>query len=197
MLSNEQKFCYKEMMKYINQRIGTFIEKADRAHVYVAGGAIVSALSGIGIRDYDIYFETETLAKRYEKHLAQLSDPFSIGEFKYGKFSLTHIESGISFIIKLWGAPSEIIETFDFMHCKCYAYLNDKEPTLSDEVLSLINRKELEIWNPQHPHRTLMRAAKFINRGWNVSPDVWEDICTNSGFADLTTLRDDLRDFAS
>lgn len=138
---------------------------------YIAGGAIVSTLQKTEIQDIDVYFRDENSRDKFVK----LATSFGFNKTVncYETFC-SKLNLNVQFIVTFTGTPEEMIENFDFIHCKvAYDYVTNNvvygNPKKSMSVIKAIYNKKLAI-NPgcKYPIRAIERMAKFCNRGYEL-----------------------------
>ncbi len=75
----------------------------------------------------------------------------------------------IQIVIRFFGEPDEIHENYDYIHCMNYwTSWNNRLVLRKDAVLSLLT-KELKYKGSKYPIASLVRARKFIQRGWSIN----------------------------
>ena len=75
----------------------------------------------------------------------------------------------IQLVIRFYGEPREIHDTYDFVHCMNYWDSNSEDLTLNPEALEAILSKTLVYKGSKYPVCSVIRARKFINRGWKIN----------------------------
>lgn len=152
---------------------GIVIDDEDRDKIFVAGGAVVATFTDSFIKDFDLYFNDQATLDKYV-------DKATLAGYARTKFSYKHEDSQVTFIHHYVGKAEDIIDRFDFVHCQVFAYLND-ELIGRDNLTTLAINKRLLITNKiTHPTMSLMRAIKFIRKGWTIEADEWKKICNAS-----------------
>lgn len=79
------------------------------------------------------------------------------------------LSNKIQLILRFWGKPDEIHETYDFLHCKGYWTSWDNKLEISKEVYEAIINKSLFYTGSLYPVCSLFRMRKFIKRGWTIN----------------------------
>jgi len=74
----------------------------------------------------------------------------------------------IQIVIRFWGTPDKIHETYDFVHATNYFTLNDGLVT-NKEALESILTKQLKYKGSLYPVTSVIRIQKFIKRKWNIT----------------------------
>lgn len=79
------------------------------------------------------------------------------------------LSDGIQIVLRFYGTPEEIHETYDFLHCKIYYDLDRNKLEYSKEILRSILDKRLQYTGSRYPVCSVIRLRKFIRRGWHVN----------------------------
>ncbi len=94
-------------------------------------------------------------------------------EDKYRPVYLTSnaitLSDKIQLIIRFFGEHDQIHENFDFVHCKCFYDYYKNELILPSRSLEAIINKELYYTGSLYPICSIIRARKFIKRGWSIN----------------------------
>jgi len=77
------------------------------------------------------------------------------------------LSDGVQFILRFTGSPEEIHKNFDFAHTKCYQ--TSKGIVLDPFALECILTKTLKYTGSLYPVSSIIRARKFVRRGWTIS----------------------------
>ena len=75
----------------------------------------------------------------------------------------------IQLVVRFYGEPSEIHDTYDFEHTKGYFDFGKNELVVPERVWELTTNKTLIYSGSKYPVASLFRIRKFINRGWNIN----------------------------
>jgi uncharacterized protein YggL (DUF469 family) len=149
----------------------------------VAGGAITSIFSGVGIRDYDLYFtdnsKREEVEKWFDEHMtkqAETNNALSYYWFNPDKKNEREQGSPDNLNFQLITIPSteggtkNIFERFDYTICMGAYRFEDETFVLHDDFLQHLAQRKL-VFNPKtlYPINSLIRSKKYMNRGFNMS----------------------------
>lgn len=74
----------------------------------------------------------------------------------------------LQIVIRFWGEPSVIHETYDFAHATNYYTYRQGVHTNIDALESLLT-KQLMYKGSLYPVTSIIRAKKFVSRGWKIS----------------------------
>lgn len=96
---------------------------------------------------------------------------------KYLSSNAITLSDKIQLIIRFYGAPEEIHENYDFVHCTNYWDSKNHELILKPEALEALLNKELKYVGSKYPLCSVIRTRKFINRGWFISAGQYLKIC--------------------
>lgn len=72
----------------------------------------------------------------------------------------------IQLILRFYGDPDEIHESYDFVHCMNYWESGEGKLTLKPEALEALRSRTLVYKGSQYPLCSIIRTQKFIKRGW-------------------------------
>lgn len=101
----------------------------------------------------------------------------------------------IQLVIRFYGNVEDIHKNYDFAHCTCsYDYSEDKV-NLPNKALECIINKELYYIGSKYPLCSIIRARKFITRGWHINAGQYLKMCLQLNELDLhnfDTFRDQL-----
>lgn len=75
----------------------------------------------------------------------------------------------IQITVRFYGQPSDIHDTYDFVHTKAYWTSWDNEVVIPREVYEAVVNKSLVYTGSKYPVCSVFRMRKFIKRGWNVN----------------------------
>jgi len=75
----------------------------------------------------------------------------------------------IQITVRFWGQPSDIHDTYDFVHTKAYWTSWDNQVVIPKEVYEAVINKSLVYTGSKYPVCSVFRLRKFIKRGWNVN----------------------------
>lgn len=101
----------------------------------------------------------------------------------------------IQIVIRFWGDIQEIHKNYDFTHCTCSWSSWDNNLVLPQQALECIINKELFYIGSKYPLCSIIRARKFINRGYSINAGQYLKMCLQLNELDLhnvETLKDQL-----
>lgn len=91
----------------------------------------------------------------------------------------------IQVVLRFYGSVEEIHKYYDFVHCTCsYDYCKN-EVVLPERALEAIISKELYYVGSKYPLCSIIRARKFINRGWTINAGQYVKMCLQLNELDL------------
>jgi len=79
------------------------------------------------------------------------------------------LSNGVQIVVRFYGEPSDIHDTYDFEHTKAYYDNKAKEVVIPKEVYEMVINKTLRYSGSRYPVCSLFRLRKFINRGWKIN----------------------------
>lgn len=77
------------------------------------------------------------------------------------------LSDNLQIVIRFWGDNTKIHESFDFIHATNYFTFDEGLVTNKAALESLITR-QLKYQGSLYPLTSIIRARKFIKRGWNI-----------------------------
>lgn len=90
-------------------------------------------------------------------------------QLKFASSNSLILSNEIQVITRIVGNPAELHKTFDFIHCVSY-YTEQTGLVLNKFAMESILTKELKYMaSSPYPMCSIMRAKKFIQRGWTIS----------------------------
>lgn len=104
------------------------------------------------------------------------------------------LSNGIQIVVRFYGEPDKIHETYDFQHTKAY-WTSATGTIIPNEVYDAVVNKTLIYTGSKYPVCSIFRMRKFIERGWRINAGQMLKICMQVSELDLTdidTLEDQL-----
>ena len=101
----------------------------------------------------------------------------------------------IQIVIRFWGDVVEIHKNYDFAHCTCSWSSWDDNLLLPQKALECIINKELFHIGSKYPLCSIIRARKFIKRGYSIDAGQYLKMClqlNELNLHDIETLKDQL-----
>lgn len=126
-------------------------------------------------------FEDSVSDKHYRDELAKIGERVRTEEKlikkkdlpKYRPVFLTNnaisLSDKIQIVLRFYGSPEEIHKNYDFVHCSSYYTMHNDTLVLPSKALEAIINKELIYTGSKYPLCSLVRARKFMNRGWYIN----------------------------
>lgn len=137
----------------------------------VAGGAIASIIQGDTPKDYDTFITNKEALGKIKGYYHDLKKSNTTG-VNYGiqfiSESAITLFGDIQIVTSVCGTEAEILETFDFLHCKALYNLREDKVYIPDFVLKEIKEKQLIYTGNKYPLMALWRVRKFLMRGYNI-----------------------------
>ena len=104
------------------------------------------------------------------------------------------LSSGIQIVVRFYGEPDKIHETYDFQHTKAY-WTSATGTIIPNEVYDAVINKTLIYTGSKYPVCSIFRMRKFIERGWKINAGQMLKMCMQVSALDLMdidTLEDQL-----
>jgi hypothetical protein len=139
---------------------------------FLAGGAVLSLMTGNKINDLDLYFASrEAVAEFIEEnngvYLYSVTDKsisLSLSTTKYGtkEFQLIYFDS--------YNSADEVFHDFDFTVCMCAYSFDDKQFYFHTDFWEHLGAKKL-VFSPstKFPIISLLRVEKYQQKGFSIS----------------------------
>ena len=79
------------------------------------------------------------------------------------------LKGGVQLIFRFYGEPEVVHKSYDFIHAMSYWDPKTNELVMPAKTLEAILTKELVYTGSKFPLASILRAKKFINRGWTIN----------------------------
>ena len=138
---------------------------------------IIVRSSGVAAENPDILSEpAEDVYELLEKADALPEEALEQSGDKKEKFRPVFLSSNaitlsdrMQLVIRFYGAPQQIHDTYDFVHCTNYWRSDTKELVLNPKALESIITKTLYYMGSKYPLCSIIRLRKFLKRGWSIN----------------------------
>jgi hypothetical protein len=150
----------------------------NRDRMVIAGGCFTSMITGDTLKDYDVFLLDDDHNRRIAEYMAtkhRERDDIRIGGSNYmdnSKIEQTIFfqKSKFQYITTKYKTREELIDHFDFKHCRVSYDLMTEKLFITRETMDLILKKELDPSRPDDPPKP-WRYEKFQARGWKMVGD--------------------------
>ena len=105
------------------------------------------------------------------------------------------LSNKVQLITRFYGDAEEIHTNYDFVHCTCYWTSEDNNLVLPASALESIITRELVYIGSKYPLCSIMRAKKFVQRGWQINAGQFVKMAlqlNGMDFYDVNILEDQL-----
>ena len=92
----------------------------------------------------------------------------------------------VQLILRFYGEPEEIHQSYDFAHCMNYWESGENKLTLKPAALEALLSKTLVYHGSQYPLCSVIRSRKFIERGWRINAGQYLKMAMQISNLDLT-----------
>lgn len=99
------------------------------------------------------------------------------------------LRGGVQIIVRFYGQPHEIHDTFDFTHCTCYWESSTGKCVLPADALEALLTKTLVYRGSYYPVSSIIRTRKFIERGWRINAGQYLKMIMQVNSLDLGDLK--------
>ncbi|MCK5614005.1 hypothetical protein KAR91_69725 [Candidatus Pacearchaeota archaeon] len=79
------------------------------------------------------------------------------------------LSDAMQIIVRFYGEPSDVHDTFDYQHTMAYYTSWDRELIIPKEVYEAVINKQLIYTGSKYPICSLFRMRKFMDRGWRIN----------------------------
>lgn len=138
-----------------------------RVYIYIKSAGVVSAIKKGEYR----YFEADPDGRGADEFLDALEGS-NVGDEEKGSYdplwlsnNAITLKDKVQVVIRFWGDPAVIHETYDFVHCTNYWTYADGI-VLNAKALESLLTKELVYMGSHYPICSVIRTRKFLARGW-------------------------------
>jgi len=139
------------------------IEGTDRIRIYIQSDGIAGEIPENTDRDFEIAKDIMG-----EKPLEEAEEDKNFRPVFLSSNAIT-LSDGIQLIVRFWGQPAEIHDTFDFIHTKAYWTSQERKINIPKEAYEAVMSKTLIYTGSKYPICSLFRIRKFIQRGWTIN----------------------------
>lgn len=155
----------------------------------------VRSVGAVGV-DYIPHEETDA---QYRRAMALIGDELkksakiSVDDLPpYSPIFITNnaitLKNGVQIVLRFYGEPEEIHKNYDFVHCTSYWTSWNNALVMPPRALEAIINKELYYIGSKYPLCSVIRARKFLKRGWNINAGQYVKMILQLNALDLTNL---------
>ena len=98
------------------------------------------------------------------------------------------LSDGIQIVVRFYGEPKQIHDTYDFAHTKAYWCYHEDDVVISKEVYEAVINKTLIYTGSRYPVCSAIRMRKFIERGWKINAGQILKMAMQISDLDLTNI---------
>lgn len=98
------------------------------------------------------------------------------------------LSNDIQIVVRFYGEPNEIHDTYDFIHTKAYYDIKEDKVMIPNEVYEHVINKTLNYTGSKYPVCSIFRVRKFIERGWKINAGQLLKICMQISKLDLMNI---------
>lgn len=115
---------------------------------------------------FDPLSDVKDIADEAKEAVAGQGDKYSAAFLSTNAISL---RGKMQLILRFYGEPDEIHESYDFIHCMNYWESGTGKLTLRPEALEALLSRTLVYAGSQYPLCSVIRTRKFVKRGWRIN----------------------------
>lgn len=97
------------------------------------------------------------------------------------------LSNGIQIVVRFFGEPDKVHDTFDFVHTRAY-WTNQSKTVIPNEVYEATINKTLIYTGSRYPVCSVFRLRKFIQRGWRINVGQILKMCMQISELDLSDV---------
>lgn len=99
------------------------------------------------------------------------------------------LSNKIQIVTRFYGEVEEIHKNYDFVHCTCAWSSWNNEVFLPPKALECIINKELHYVGSKYPLCSIIRARKYIERGYHINAGQYVKMCMQLNELDLKDVK--------
>ncbi|AUQ64400.1 hypothetical protein [Phaeobacter inhibens] len=141
---------------------------------------------------FDPLSDVKDIADEVREEAAGDVDKYSPAFLSSNAISL---RSKVQLILRFYGDPDEIHQSYDFVHCMNYWESGTGALTLKPEALEALLSRTLVYAGSQYPLCSVIRTRKFVERGWRINAGQYLKMAmqiSQLNLADHVTLEEQL-----
>jgi hypothetical protein len=168
------------------------VVEGDRVRIRIQSAGIIS--EGVDDENYQ-YFEMipdPTVAESYIQDIMDkpVDDEQDVSKPKHRPVFLSDnaitLSGKIQLVIRFYGSPEQIHENYDFVHAMSWWRSEDGHLETPNKALLAMMTKELVYNGSKYPLASIIRARKFIQRGWSINAGQYLKMVLQLGEMDLS-----------
>lgn len=98
------------------------------------------------------------------------------------------LSRGVQIVVRFYGEPDEIHDTYDFEHCKAFYDHGKRVLSIPNGVYEATINKTLIYTGSRYPVCSVFRLRKFIGRGWHINAGQILKMCMQISAIDLLDI---------
>ncbi len=132
---------------------------------------------------------TEALDDQPEEKLADKEEDKPRYRPRFLTSNAITLTDKVQLVLRFTGPPEQIHSNYDFVHCTNYWHSATRQLTLRQEALEATLARDLRYVGSKYPVCSLVRARKFIKRGWNINAGQLLKMAFQISKLDLSNLK--------
>jgi hypothetical protein len=178
LFSTNEQALFQSMKRHIwdawqGKRVFDENQLWNRDRMVIAGGCFASMITGDPIKDYDVFLLDDDHNRKIMEYMISKygdRDDVRVGNSNYMhnnkiEYTIFFQKSKFQYITTKYKTREELIEHFDFKHCRVSYDLMTEKLFITRETMDLILKKELDPSRPDDLPKP-WRYEKFRERGW-------------------------------
>lgn len=155
----------KDRVRIVVKSAGVASDTQDSDYDYFEGRADHDAGEYVG-EAFDPLSDVKDIADAARDEMAGDGPDYSPAFLSSNAVSL---RGKVQLILRFYGEPDEIHQSYDFAHCMNYYESGKSSMTLKPEALEALLSRTLVYHGSQYPLCSVIRSRKFIERGWRIN----------------------------
>lgn len=148
-------------------------DEGKRIKILVQSAGVASEEGDTGYAYFEDPGLPDSASDEYIEKVLKQAQQEGEGKKEYRPVFLTDnaitLSDKIQIVIRFYGDPDVIHETYDFVHCMNYWTSWDNNLVLRQDALESILARDLQYTGSLYPVCSMFRTRKFIQRGWTIN----------------------------
>lgn len=156
----------------------------DRVKIFVSSDGVAGELKGdpeLGVDPVEVMTEADNVPADVIEEEKKRYRPVFLST------NAVTLSDGIQIVVRFYGTPSEIHDTYDFAHTKAY-FTPDEGIVIPPEVYECVHNKVLIYTGSRYPVCSVVRMRKFLARGWTINAGQILKMAMQISDLDLTNI---------
>ena len=168
---------------YVYSQYTSRFKKNGRVRIFISSAGVAGQIEDNHIEDMELGADpVEEIAKKENEEVKEKFLPVFLSS------NAITLSEDIQVVVRFYGDPEKIHETYDFVHTKAYWTTEEKVVVIPKEVYEAVLNKTLIYTGSKYPVCSVVRMRKFINRGWRINAGQILKMAMQISALDLTNI---------